>query len=355
MENIQKSIFKVITSLGTGTGFVVNDCNYIITNYHVIKGSKKVAVEDYKKNRHLANVVMVNPDVDIAFLWVEGFKNEHNGISIDQNIEVYNTQKVFISGYPFGMPFTVTEGIVSSPHQPMGNRHYVQTDAAINPGNSGGPMLNEAGVLIGVTTSKFNKADNVGFGIKHLDVLEQINSFTYTGNDYNLKCSSCDTLTQTPSEFCANCGANIDSSVFEEFDVSDFAKFVEGALSELNMNPILGRSGRDFWEFHQGSALVRIFVRKKEYLFATSPLNKLPKQNLDELLKYLLEDNVSPYILGVYKNTIYISYRVHLSGIFSNKANAIKENLKNLALKADDLDNFFMEKFNCEMSIHAKH
>lgn len=354
MENIKKSIFKVITSAGTGTGFVIKDYDYIITNYHVIRGSKTVAIEDFNKDRYLANVVMVNPEVDIAFLHVEGFKNEYNGISIDENVQVQNTQKVFINGYPFGMPYTVTEGIISSPHQPMGNRHYVQTDAAVNPGNSGGPMLNEAGVLIGVTTSKFNNADNVGFGIKHLDLIEQMNGFTLTDTTYSVKCNSCDTLTQVESEFCSNCGADIDISVFEEFELSHFANFVETGLTELGMNPILGRAGRDFWEFHQGSALIRIFVYNRDYLIATSPLNKLPKQNLEELMKYLLEGHASPYGLSVYENTIYVSYRAHLSDIFSDKADEIKENVKNLALKADDLDNFFMDEFGCEMSIEAK-
>lgn len=354
MENIKNSIFKVITSSGTGTGFVISGYDYIITNYHVIKGSKTVALEDANKDRHLANVIMVNPEVDIAFLHVDGFKNEHNGISINADVPIQNTQKVYINGYPFGMPFTVTEGIISSPHQPMENRHYIQTDAAVNPGNSGGPMLNEAGVLLGVTTSKFTNADNVGFGIKHSDLLAQMEGFTYTDNTYRVKCNSCDTLTEKESEFCENCGNDIDVSVFEEFELSHFAQFVESGLSEIDMNPILGRAGRDYWEFHQGSALVRIFVYNRDYLIATSPLNKLPKQDLEGLLEYLLTNNAEPYDLSINQNNIYISYRAHLSDIFSSKADEIKEKVKNLALKADDLDNFFMDEYNCEMSIEAK-
>ncbi|MCF6348384.1 MAG: trypsin-like peptidase domain-containing protein [Flavobacteriaceae bacterium] len=354
MENIKKSIFKIITTSGTGSGFIVSGYNYIITNYHVVQGSKIVAIEDYEKNRYVANVVMVNPEVDLAFLYVDGFKNEYNDITLDENVVVMNTQKVFINGYPFGMPYTITEGIISSPNQPMGNKYFVQTDAAVNPGNSGGPMLNEAGVLVGVTTSKFTNADNVGFGIKHSDLLEEINDFTYTDNTYRVKCNSCGNYIEEESEFCANCGNNIDISIFEEFEKSHFAKFVEAGLSELGMNPVLGRAGRDYWEFHQGSAQVRIFVFKSDYLVVTSPLNKLPKQNLKELMNYLLKDNVTPYVLGIYENTIYLSYRAHLSDIFSDHADSIKENIKNLALKADDLDNFFMDNYGCEMSIVAK-
>lgn len=353
-QNIHESVFKIITSSGTGSGFIVNGKDYIITNYHVIEGNKKVAVEDHLKNRHLAQVVMVNPEVDIAFLQIDGFKNNLNGIALDKAIEVRNTQKIYINGYPFGMPYTVTEGIVSSPSQPMGNRYFIQTDAAVNPGNSGGPMLDENGVLLGVTTSKFNDADNVGFGIKHTDLIAEMETFHFLDGKYRVKCNSCDSYLETESKFCTNCGNKIEASVFQEFELSHFAKFVEEALTEIGLNPILGRAGRDFWEFHQGSALVRIFVFKNNYLVATSPINNLPKTGLNEVYSYLLKDPVPPYILGVSKSTIYLSYRAHLSDIFSSEAGIIKENIKNLALKADALDNFLLEEYGCEMAIEAK-
>ncbi|MER3374126.1 MAG: trypsin-like peptidase domain-containing protein [Allomuricauda sp.] len=357
MENIKKSVFKIITASGTGSGFAVSGHNHVITNYHVVKGEKIVAVEDYKRDRFVANVVMVNPEVDLAFLYIDGFENTQTDISLQEEIVIVNTQRIFINGYPFGMPYTITEGIVSSVSQPMGSRNYIQTDAAVNPGNSGGPMLNEAGVLVGVTTSKFNNADNVGFGIKHSDVIKELTDYSLLQNTaaaFSVKCNSCDNYTYQESEFCANCGNTMDISIWEEFEKSHFAQFVEGALTDLGINPVLGRAGRDYWQFHQGSALIRIFVFKRDYLVATSPMNNLPKQNIQELLTHLLEKNVEPYYLGIHENQIYISYRVHLSDIFTDHAETIKENLKNLALKADDLDNFFADTFGCEMSIESK-
>lgn len=357
MENIKKSVFKIITASGTGSGFTVSGHNHVITNYHVVKGEKIVAVEDYKRDRFVANVVMVNPEVDLAFLYIDGFENTQTDISLQEEIVIVNTQRIFINGYPFGMPYTITEGIVSSVSQPMGSRNYIQTDAAVNPGNSGGPMLNEAGVLVGVTTSKFNNADNVGFGIKHSDVIKELADYSLLQNTtaaFSVKCNSCDNYTYQESEFCANCGNTMDISIWEEFEKSHFAQFVESALTDLGINPVLGRAGRDYWQFHQGSALIRIFVFKRDYLVATSPMNNLPKQNIQELLTHLLEKNVEPYYLGIHENQIYISYRVHLSDIFTDHAETIKENLKNLALKADDLDNFFADTFGCEMSIESK-
>ena len=354
MKNIQNSIYKIITASGTGTGFKVANHDFLITNYHVVKGSKTVAVEDNDKNRYFAQVAMVNPEVDLAFLAVDDLKNRPGTIKLDANNEVKNLQKVYINGFPFGMPFTVTEGIVSSPNQPMQGHNYVQTDAAVNPGNSGGPMLNEEGVLVGVTTSKFTAADNVGFGIKHGDVIKQIEDYKFDNVQYRVKCNSCDSFTVEKSEFCSNCGNTIDIAVFEEFEKSHFANFTEDALVELGANPVLCRAGRDFWEFHQGSALVRIFIVNNNYLFAASPLNSLPKDNLKELLTYLNSDNVPPYQLGIYNNKIYISYRTHLSDIYSDSKEEIKQNMINLALKADELDDFFRDTYGCEMAMESK-
>ncbi len=355
MKNTKKSIYKIITADGTGTGFKVVNQDFLITNYHVIKGSKVVAVEDHNKNRFLAQVAMVNPEVDLAFLNVTDLKNVAGTIILDESKEVINTQKVYINGFPFGMPFTVTEGIVSSPNQPMQGRNYVQTDAAVNPGNSGGPMLNEDGYLVGVTTSKFTQADNVGFGIKHTDVIKQINDYKFDDVKYRVKCNSCDSFTTEESEFCSNCGNNIDISVFEEFEKSHFANFTEEALAELGVDPILCRAGRDYWEFYQGSARVRIFTtNNNKYLFATSPLNNLPKSNLEALLTYINSNKVPPYQLGIYDNKIFISYRTHLSEIYSERKDEVKKAIINLALKADELDDFFKDTYGCEMSMESK-
>ncbi len=354
MKNCKKSIYRIITSSGTGSGFTIENYDYIITNYHVVAGSKIVAVEDYQKGRHIAHVVMVNTEVDIAFLYIENFKNTSNEITISKDLEIENTDKVYTHGYPYGMPYTVTEGIVSSKKQPLDNRYLLQTDAAVNPGNSGGPMLNADGVLMAITIAKFTDADNIGFGIPYTDLIKELEDFTFIDTNYRVKCNSCDSYIEKETKFCENCGKDIDISVFEEFEKSLFAQFVEEGIAEIGMNPVLGRAGRDFWEFYQGSAFVKIFVYDKNYLIATSAINKLPKKNLNKLLTYLLQDKVAPYKLSIDQNTIFISYRVHLSDIYSSQKDKIKENIKNLPLKADELDNFFCDEFGCELSIYAK-
>ncbi|MCX2678750.1 trypsin-like peptidase domain-containing protein [Galbibacter sp. EGI 63066] len=357
MNNVSDSIFKINTASGSGSGFYIKEHDIIITNYHVVNGNREVAVENTTKDRYLANVVMVNPVTDLAFLKCSDSFNAA-GVKINKETIPAGRDQVFVHGFPFGMPYTVTQGIISSPDQLMDGRHFVQTDAAVNPGNSGGPMLNNNNELVAVTTSKFNHADNVGFGIPLNTVIEELDTLSSITDysTYSLKCDSCGTLISERIEYCTSCGNNVDTKVFafETNQLSKIAVFVEDALTQAGTNPVLARSGANVWEFHHGSSLIRIFIFKNNYLYITSPLNELPKGNLGSLLEYILQDNVKPYKLGVHKDTIFISYRVAIADLFSPKANEIKNNITQMLQKADDLDDFFVDNYNCKMTSFSK-
>lgn len=356
--NISNSVLKIHTASGSGSGFYIKEKDIIVTNHHVIEGYREVAVENVHKERVLARVLLINPYTDLAFLKVEK-AIDASGVMINPNAQVSVRERVFVHGYPFGMPYTVTEGIVSAAEQIVDGRKLLQTDAAINPGNSGGPILNSNNELIAVTSSKFTNADNMGFGIPLKTLLNDIESLNDVTdiNTFYLKCESCGTLITQKIEYCNNCGNNIDIKLFNELDKENksfIVNFVEDALRQANINPVLARSGTEFWEFHYGSSLLRIFVYNSHYLYATSPLNELPKQNMEALLKYLLSTNLSPYKLGIYKNCIYLSYRVAITDLNTSESDAIKKNLATMLSKADELDNFFAEKFNCPYTSFSK-
>ncbi len=356
MTDYANAIFKILTATGSGTGFYVPARDLYVTNFHVIAGDRKVALQDQQQNRYLAHVVFVNRDLDLAFLKSEHRPDGAPEIALDKNVIAQNLQRIYVHGFPFGMPYTVTEGIISSPNQMLNGRQYIQTDAAVNPGNSGGPMLSSDGKLLAVTTLKFSRADNVGFGIPARYVIEELESFRPDGFTFHVKCDTCSNLITDRSEFCPHCGHDIPEDIFERPPMSYFAQFVEDALQAMQLDPVLARSGRDYWEFHQGSAHVRIFVYQDDYLVATSPINRLPKQDIEPLLKKILSQDplFEGYALGVSDNQLYLSYRVHLSDIFSDKKDEIKKALGRLPLKADELDHYFLENYGCELAREAK-
>lgn len=348
------SVFKINTSTGTGTGFFLKTKNIFVTNFHVIQGDREVAIEDRNKHRYLAKVVFVNPDVDLAFLQPSR-QLTSPAAGFDSFANVQSRERVFVLGFPFGMPYTETEGIVSSPKQLMDGRYYIQTDAAVNPGNSGGPVVNSRGELVGITTSKFTEADNVGFAIPVESLSEDLESFNLNKElKYSVKCGSCKSLIFEKTEYCDNCGSNIDNQVFDQVSPTVIAAFVEDALTLMGLNPVLARGGQDYWTFHHGTALITIYFENREYLYAMSPINDLPTANLEKLYKYLLKMPLPTYKLGVLDNKIFITYRLHMSDIFSIYAEKIKSNLAIFPLKADEMSRFFKDYFGCKMTNYSR-
>jgi hypothetical protein len=259
-----------------------------------------------------------------------------------------NMDRVSVLGFPFGMPFTVTEGIISTTKQLVQGKNYILTDAAVNPGNSGGPLVTGNGEIVGVTTSKFSEADNIGFALPIDEVIEELKNYKENPDFvYSVKCPSCSYLLYEKVENCPNCGDRIKETLFEEYQLSNLSIFVEEIFKDLNTNSILARKGPDFWEFYQSNALIRIFIYKTDYLFATCPLVKLPKSDLQDLYLYLLSYPHPPYTYGISEGLIYLSYRIHLSDIKYNPSDSIQKNLLNFVLKVEEMHKYLMEEFGC--------
>lgn len=151
----------------TGTGFIVREDGYIVTNAHVVKGSSKINVTLNDKRQLEATVVGTDLFSDLAVLKINatGLPTAEMGTST----KLRPGEFVIAIGSPMGYDHSVTLGIVSAVGRTVtdvnGNINFIQTDAAINPGNSGGPLLNLAGQVVGVNTAIAARAQNIGFSI----------------------------------------------------------------------------------------------------------------------------------------------------------------------------------------------
>ncbi len=357
-ENIQKlfnNIVKISSPAGSGSGFYIKSSDIVVTNFHVISGVKSLAIETYNKEKIKAQVLQINPMTDIALLRPAKSISDVELI-VARNASIKNMDEVFILGYPFGMPFSVTEGIISSPKQFIEGKYYIQTDAAINPGNSGGPMINKNGEVIGINTCKLKEADNMGFAIPSDAIGEELDSLKNNKIEkFGVKCPSCSFLITEKQEYCENCGSKLDvDKLFEELKLSPLAELIEETIQKAGIDPILARAGYEFWEFHRGSALLRFFVFKGNYFFTTCPLVKIPKINPINVYNYILSNSVSPYILGISEGIIYLSYRTCIPDIFSDLKETIKSNLIGFTSMADKLDNLLVDTYGCELSDLSK-
>lgn len=355
VENPEKSVFKIKTAYSSGSGFLLNKFPYMITNQHVVEGCRMVAVEDIEQNRFQAEVIYSNTDLDIAFLKSDQLSSYDCLHSVSEERKLQIRDRVLALGFPFGLPFTVTEGIVSNTRQYIEGQYYIQTDAAINPGNSGGPLIDAHGGFVGMTTSKFIQADHVGFAIPAEGIIKEMEFFNARGSiERSIKCHSCEYLISAGQVYCENCGNEIDVSVFEEKPLDPFAVFVENALKAIGINPVLAREGLDEWAFHQGSSFVKIYIHQNKYLYATSPTNYLPSKDVNNVYEYLLSDPIEPFHLSIDQNQIFISYRVHLSDLYSDLKDVIQNNLSRLAIEADQLDDDLFIHFGCPKTHFSK-
>ncbi|HEY5656941.1 MAG TPA: DegQ family serine endoprotease [Myxococcota bacterium] len=150
-----------------GSGFVISQQGYIVTNNHVIEDVDKISVTLKDGTEVPAEVVGRDPKTDIARIRGDT-DHELLALPLGDSDSVRPGEWVVAIGNPFGLEHTVTAGIVSAKHRSLQAGPYddfIQTDAAINFGNSGGPLLNLAGEVIGINTAIRQGANTIGFAV----------------------------------------------------------------------------------------------------------------------------------------------------------------------------------------------
>lgn len=164
---------------GMGTGVVVDERGYILTNYHVVKGLLKLEVVAADGERY-RDVELIRNDVatDLAILKIKP-KTPMKKIRMGRSELVDLAEEVWAIGNPFGYGGSVTNGIVSALGRPLevsdtlAYDNVIQTDAAVNPGNSGGPLINVDGEMIGLNAAVREEAENIAFAIP-IDVVSEV-------------------------------------------------------------------------------------------------------------------------------------------------------------------------------------
>ncbi|MGB3400208.1 MAG: DegQ family serine endoprotease [Candidatus Deferrimicrobiaceae bacterium] len=148
-----------------GSGFIVSDDGYILTNNHVVEKADEITVTLLDKEEFQAEVVGTDPKTDIALIKIKaGKKLPFVPLGDSEGLEI--GEWVVAIGNPFGLGHTVTTGIVSAKGRVIGSGPYddfIQTDASINPGNSGGPLFNMKGEVVGINTAIIQGGQGIGF------------------------------------------------------------------------------------------------------------------------------------------------------------------------------------------------
>lgn len=170
VRQVAEAVVLVRSKVGLGSGFVIHEEGYLVTNDHVIEGSNELTVivfrqatdglekAEYKKVRIVATAELL----DLALLKMETDGEKFVTVPLGDSHAVRQGEPVFAVGNPMGLERSLSEGIVGLRSRLLSGQSYVQTTAALSPGNSGGPLFDRRGAVIGVNSLKIVAAGAEG-------------------------------------------------------------------------------------------------------------------------------------------------------------------------------------------------
>lgn len=168
-----------------GSGFIISDDGYVVTNHHVIANAENIRVRTSDHRIFHAEVVGTDEQSDIALIKVDASNLPHVEMGDSDALNV--GEWVLAIGAPFGMDYSVTAGIVSAKGRSLGERYvpFIQSDVAINPGNSGGPLFNRDGEVIGINSQIYTRSGGfmgMSFAIPSNLVVDIVDQLRETGS-----------------------------------------------------------------------------------------------------------------------------------------------------------------------------
>lgn len=349
IEKYKDVVIQIATPFSTGTGFYLKDYDLIVTNEHVVRGSKEVAIDGHSFEKTMSNVMFADPHHDLAFLSPPE-NAKFNDVRLTAN-PVNDGESVIAIGHPMGLKYTTTQGIVSNATRHMKEKdlNYIQTDAAINPGNSGGPLVNGEGDIVGVNTMIFSNSNNLGFALDVSYLKETLGNYKESYGKIGVRCHSCSNMVfedTVDAGYCPHCGSKVKlPSDLDDYTPTGIEKTLETIIADASHDVKLSRRGPSHWEIEQGSAKIHIsYYKKSGYILCDSMLAKLPKQNISSIYEYLLRENnqLEGLTFSVHHQDVVLSTVIYDKYLNLETGRTL---IKNLFDKSDHYDNILVEKF----------
>ncbi|MFN2341253.1 MAG: S1C family serine protease [Halanaerobium sp.] len=179
---------------GFGSGFIVSEDGYIVTNQHVIEGADEIEISiNSREDSVTAEVAWSDFSLDLAILKIDNsqIEQELTPLEMGDSEKIRPGDWAIAIGNPLGFEHTVTVGVISALGRPIQiptedrqvrtYQNLIQLDAAINPGNSGGPLLNNQGQVIGINTAVSRAGQGIGFAIPVNEIKSIVNELQNTG------------------------------------------------------------------------------------------------------------------------------------------------------------------------------
>ena len=168
-----------------GSGFLINDGGFILTNAHVVQNATDIrVVRSQQRQEYPAKIIGIDYVTDVALIRIEP-QTDMTVLPLGDSESLEVGEMVLAVGNPLGLNHTVTSGLISAkerivPGERSAFLDYLQTDSAINPGSSGGPLLNLRGEVVGINTAIVSDAQNIGFAVP-IDTVKRVMPLLVSG------------------------------------------------------------------------------------------------------------------------------------------------------------------------------
>ena len=196
-RRLGEGVVMVKSPGGLGSGFIIHEDGYVITNFHVVENETQVTINIFRK---LDGAFRKEKIEDVQIIAVDSFRDlallkfdppadlKVTVVHLAEDRLVREGDTVFAIGNPLGLERTISKGIVSKHNRAEQGLLYIQTTTQINPGNSGGPLFNDRGEVIGVTNMGYLFAEGLNFAIPVryvIDFLENRDAYAYDQDNPN--------------------------------------------------------------------------------------------------------------------------------------------------------------------------
>jgi len=282
---------QISTATSTGSGFVLTEDGYVVTNFHVVEGATKLTVMTSDSDEYAAELVGYDSANDVALLKVDATGLQ--AVAVGSSNDLIVGDQVVAIGNPLGeLTSTLTVGYISAKERDVSTDgtviNMLQTDAAINSGNSGGPLFNMKGEVVGITTAKYSGTSNSGATIEGIgfaipiddvyDLLDDLMNYGYVTGAY-LGISVSDTNSEAAAYFGYPMGAYV-SDVVDGYCAQEAgiqAKDVIVALGEYEIGGLNDLS-RALRRFEPGDTTTVTVYRSGQEITLDITLDEKPQE-----------------------------------------------------------------------------
>jgi len=351
IETYKKVVIQIATPQGSGTGFYLKDYDMIVTNEHVVRGNTEVVINGTMFSNRLAAVFYTDTVFDLALL--EAPKGvEMPNVPLATEDLVTEGDRIVALGHPYGLRFSVTQGIISKAKRIFKSINYIQIDAAINPGNSGGPLVNGKGEVAGINTFVIKGTEGLGFALPVSYLQSVIEEFERLETHVAQRCPSCSNIvmeSQLDGDYCPNCGSEMIFLQKSGYQAHGLSRDIEEIITAAGKDVRLTRRGPNRWELIQGSATIHIkYVETNGHIVGDAHLARIPQRNIGPLYEYLLteNDNLEGAYFSLDNQEIILSCIINEKYLNKETATSL---FTHLMERADYYDDILIDRFGAIM------